>query len=81
MNRPIRTLLLAAAIALALPATAPRAEPFTFQGFLEQAGTPLNGSANLAFKLYDAQSAGSQIGSTLTANAWPVAAGVFSIDL
>ncbi|MBK7145478.1 MAG: hypothetical protein IPH76_09820 [Xanthomonadales bacterium] len=81
MNRPLRSLLLAAAIALALPVTAPRAEPFTFQGFLEQAGTPLNGSANLAFKLYDAQSAGSQIGSTLTANAWPVAAGVFSIDL
>lgn len=81
MNRPIRTLLLAAAIALALPATAPRAEPFTFQGFLEQAGTPLNGSAKLAFKLYDADTAGSQIGSTLTANAWPVAAGVFSIDL
>ncbi len=77
----LRNALLALALAAALPFASVHAEPFTFQGFLEQAGTPLNGSANLAFKLYDADTAGSQIGTTLTANAWPVAAGVFSIDL
>ncbi|MCC6559793.1 MAG: hypothetical protein IT478_00435, partial [Xanthomonadales bacterium] len=77
----LRNALLALALAATLPFATAQADPFTFQGFLEQAGTPLNGSANLAFKLYDADTAGSQIGSTLSANAWPVAAGVFSIDL
>lgn len=79
-HRFVRSILVLA-LAATLPFATAQAEPFTFQGFLEQAGTPLNGSANLAFKLYDADTAGSQIGSTLSANAWPVAAGVFSIDL
>lgn len=79
----IRRHLLASALALALslPSTASHAEPFTFQGFLEQSGAPLNGTANLAFKLYDAQSGGNQLGTTITANSYPVLHGVFSIDL
>ena len=81
MNRPIRTLLLAAAIALALPATAPRAEPFTFQGHLAQSGTPIDGSADLAFKLYNAETGGAQLGSTISASGYPVADGVFTVDL
>ena len=81
MNRPIRSLLLAAAIALALPATAPRAEPFTFQGHLAQSGTPLDGSADLAFKLYNAETGGAQLGSTISASGYPVADGVFTVDL
>jgi hypothetical protein len=81
MSRPIRTLLLAAAIALALPATAPRAEPFTFQGHLAQSGTPLDGSADLAFKLYSAETGGAQLGSTISATGYPVVDGVFTVDL
>jgi hypothetical protein len=72
---------LALALAIALPLVPAHADPFTFQGFLEQSGTPLNGNANLAFKLYDAQSGGSQLGSTITANPYPVLDGVFTIDL
>lgn len=83
MNRPIRTLLLAAAmaIALALPAIAPRAEPFTFQGHLAQSGTPLDGTADLAFKLYNADTGGAQLGSTISTAGYPVVDGVFSVDL
>lgn len=79
---PIRCHLLASALALALavPVTAP-AEPFTFQGFLEQSGAPLNGTANLAFKLFNSENGSNQVGSTITANAYPVLDGVFSIDL
>jgi hypothetical protein len=79
---PIRRHLLASALALALavPVTAP-AEPFTFQGFLEQSGAPLNGTANLAFKLFNSENGSNQVGSTITANAYPVLDGVFSIDL
>ncbi len=72
---------LALAIAAALPLASAQAEPFTFQGFLEQSGSPLNGNANLAFKLYDAQSGGTQQGATITANSYPVLDGVFTIDL
>ncbi|MBI2397771.1 MAG: hypothetical protein HYV17_08230 [Xanthomonadales bacterium] len=83
MNRPNRTLLLAAAmaIALALPAIAPRAEPFTFQGHLAQSGTPLDGTADLAFKLYNADTGGAQLGSTISTAGYPVVDGVFSVDL
>lgn len=70
---------LALAFGLGVPTL--RAEPFTFQGFLEQSGSPLNGNANLAFKLFDAQNGGSQLGSTVTANAYPVLDGVITIDL
>ncbi|MCC6559978.1 MAG: hypothetical protein IT478_01365 [Xanthomonadales bacterium] len=81
MSRPIRTLLLAAALALALPATAPRASIFTFQGHLAQSGTPLDGNANLSFKIYDDLTAGNQLGQTFNASNFPVVDGVFAIDL
>ncbi len=79
----LRRHFLAASLALALvsPGIPLSAEPFTFQGFLEQSGSPLNGNANLAFKLYDAQSGGTQQGATITANTYPVLDGVFTIDL
>ena len=79
----LRRPLLAASLALALvlPGIPLSAEPFTFQGFLEQSGSPLNGDANLAFKLYDAQSGGTQQGATISANTYPVLDGVFTIDL
>ncbi|MCC7097768.1 MAG: hypothetical protein IT472_11370 [Thermomonas sp.] len=78
-HRHLLALALAAALVLPLPRA--QAEPFTFQGFLEQSGSPLNGNANLAFKLYDAQSGGTQLGSTITANTYLVLDGVFTIDL
>ena len=79
----LRRHLLAASLALVLvsPGIPLSAEPFTFQGFLEQSGSPLNGNANLAFKLYDAQSGGTQQGATISANSYPVLDGVFTIDL
>jgi hypothetical protein len=76
-----RLLVASLALALALPSLQLAAEPFTFQGFLEQSGSPLNGNANLAFKLYDAQSGGTQQGATVSANSYPVLDGVFTIDL
>ena len=77
----IRRSLLAAALAVALCFQAAEAEPFTFQGHVENSGTPLNGSANLRFRVYTAETVGAQIGDEVVANAYPVADGVFSIDL
>lgn len=80
---PFRRVLLASTlfVALALPATTTSAAPFTFQGVLEQGGTPLNGDADLAFTLFNSESGGAQVGSTITATAYPVLEGVFTIDL
>ena len=38
---------------------------FTYQGQLKQAGLPVNASCDFEFKLWDADSGGSQVGSTL----------------
>lgn len=72
---------LALALALTLGTSATLAEPFTFQGFLEQSGTPIDGTANLSFRLFPTAVGGTQLGSTITANAYPVLGGVFTIDL
>jgi hypothetical protein len=69
------------AFALAVPATTALAEPFTFQGFLEDGGTPVNGNANLAFKLFNSETGNNQVGTTITAGGYPVSDGVFSIGL
>ncbi len=80
---PFRRYLLASALAamFAMPATTASAAPFTFQGVLEQSGMPLNGDANLVFKLFNSESGSNQVGSTITASAYPVLEGVFTIDL
>lgn len=77
----LRRGLLGLALALALTSPTIEANPFTFQGFLEQSGSPLDGNANLAFRLFDAANAGNQLGTTISANGYPVLGGVFTIDL
>lgn len=72
---------LAAALALALSAPLAQAESFTFQGYVENAGSAINGSADLKFRVYPAASGGTQLGNEIVQNAWPVADGVFTIDL
>jgi hypothetical protein len=80
---PFRRYLLASALAVAfaMPAMTVSAAPFTFQGVLEQGGTPLDGDADLVFKLFNSESGSNQVGSTITASAYPVLKGVFTIDL
>lgn len=47
-------------------ASATAQSTFSYQGVLRQGGEPLSGTADLQFRLYSAESGGSQIGSTLT---------------
>lgn len=72
---------LALALALACTMPAALAEPFTFQGYVESGGSPIDGDADLTFRIYDAASGGSQLGNTVTETNYPVADGVFTIDL
>ena len=53
----------------------------TYQGRLQQSGTPFDGTANLQFFLFDSLSSGSQIGSPQTRTNWPVSDGLFQVDL
>lgn len=63
------------------PLLAPVGTAFTYQGYITDTGSPANGPYNLAFKLYDDASAGTQVGSTVTKNAVAVADGYFTVEL
>ncbi len=54
---------------------------FTYQGYLEQSGSPVTGTCNFQFSLFNDPGAGSQIGTTQTATAVSVNNGVFSAAL
>ena len=54
---------------------------FTFQGRIVDNGVPANGTLDFQFRLYNAATAGSQIGSTVTKSDISVSTGQFSVDL
>lgn len=59
----------------------PQVPEFNYQGKLEQNGYPANGSYALTFSLWDAETGGNQIGTTISEPAWPVVHGLLSINL
>lgn len=54
---------------------------FTYQGRLLRDGQPVNGNCDFQFQLWDAASAGTQIGTTQTLTNVPVTNGVFTAQL
>lgn len=54
---------------------------FTYQGTLNDAGTPANGNYDLQFKLFDALSIGAQQGATVTLEDIAVTNGLFTVQL
>lgn len=54
---------------------------FTYQGTLSQGGQSANGSFEMQFLLYNAESGGGQIGSTAAVNPVDVASGLFNVSL
>ena len=54
---------------------------FTYQGRLNDGGTPANGSYDLTFSLFDSDSAGNQVGNTITNTAVGVSNGLFVTTL
>ena len=54
---------------------------FTYQGQLKEDGSPVNGTCDFQFKLYDAQSDGTQVGSTQTKTNVNVSNGLFTVQL
>lgn len=77
MKLKMNALLCAAAVgASSLSAIA---EPFSYQGKLDQSGSPASGAFDLQFALFDA--GGVQIGSTISLDDVQVEEGLFSVEL
>ncbi len=54
---------------------------FSYQGKLDDGGNPASGPYDFEFRLFDALSGGTQIGSTVTVNDLNVATGIFTATL
>src|SRR5688572_12569484 len=54
---------------------------FSYQGSVNVAGAPANGNYDFEFVLFDALSAGNQVGSVLPRNNVAVANGIFAVQL
>ena len=59
----------------------PALTAFTYQGYLEDGGSPANGAFDLQFKLFDAAIGGSQLGTIAAFEDVTVTDGVFSVLL
>ncbi|PEN12222.1 hypothetical protein CRI94_14375 [Longibacter salinarum] len=71
---------------LAVAGTLPRSAqaqktPFTYQGYLEDGGAPASGIFDFRFRLYDAETNGSQLGTTIQFDDVQVNDGVFAVEL
>ncbi len=62
-------------------ATAALGTAFTYQGRLTEGNNLANGTYDFQFKLYDAGTGGSQVGSTVTKSGVSVSEGLFSVEL
>lgn len=66
--------------ALAAPIAAPIGTAFVYQGQLRQSGSPINGTCDLTFGLFDVASGGFPL-TTLPVNAVPLSNGLFNVTL
>jgi hypothetical protein len=76
-----KNLSFVAVILLAALAASAQTTSFSYQGRLTDAGSPGNGNFQMQFKLFDAASGGTQIGTTLTDVPVTAAQGNFSLKL
>jgi hypothetical protein len=76
----VATMLLGLALTLTIHAT-PQGTAFTYQGELSDGGHPANGTFDMTFTLFDAATSGKPVAAPIIAAGYPVAGGLFSIDL
>ena len=71
----------AVVLGAAIFASVAGAEPFTYQGVLQEAGMAAEGAYDIRFELYDSSNKSVQLGSTLTFDDVAVSGGTFTVDL
>jgi len=54
---------------------------FTYQGFLQDNGVPVEGACDFSFAIYDAATEGNQLGATQEEDGVPVSSGRFTVQL
>lgn len=62
-------------------AETPLGTVFSYQGQLKQGGLPIDGSADIAFSLWDAATGGNRLGSPIVHTDFTVVNGLFSVNL
>ena len=80
MNKTVSILISSVALTLAQYAGA-QGTAFTYQGKLTDGANPASGLYDITFTLFDAATAGNQVGSTLVGSAMPVTNGLFTTSL
>ena len=66
---------------IGVQSVAAQTSAFSYQGRLNDAGTPANASYDMQFKLFDALAGGAQQGATITNATVAVTGGIFSLEL
>lgn len=81
ITRFLTALLIVTAFASLNANAEPQGSTFTYQGELRFLDEPVTGTRDLTFKLFDAETGGGQIGPVVNAPGYPIADGIFTIDL
>lgn len=77
-----KTILLLLAVGLMLTALTVSAETrITYQGRLDQSGSPYTGDADMRFQMFEAATGGDTVGPSIVRNAVPVTDGLFQVEL
>ncbi len=77
---PITRLLIAASLLLTALTVAAETR-VTYQGRLDQSGSPYTGNADMRFQMFDAATGGATVGPSVVRNAVPVTDGLFQVEL
>ena len=81
MISAVATLLGLAAASGVAQALEPVGTAFTYQGQLKESGVPANGEYDFVFALFDDSAGGAQIGGYVLVDDWPVANGLFTVEI
>jgi hypothetical protein len=81
MKTKLQYLFIALALSASLHQAAAQGTGFTYQGQLKDGATPANGAYNLKFTLFDALTAGNQVGISVTDSPVALSNGLFTVSL